>query len=464
MGLYLGKEKISNVASAITQNADSMATEIQNHIANSDIHITADERTKWNAAADNSTGGSTEVSLPVDVEILETICENIEFTKTNNTYTFPTAITINSDGLYYISYSYYKNNVFDEVNSGYGFSKPVTINNELSVQWLSDISTNSIIMTASKIVDTWVIESGKAIVSIYKVNIIINDRLKKTALLQEGYNNIVSGSYAHAEGKNNVASGPSTHVEGRLNIASSINSHAEGASNIASGNNSHAEGASNIASGNNSHAEGYCNEASGYATHVQGKYNVVQSVTEPNYLGKYCHIVGNGTSDTARSNAHTLDWNGNAWFAGDVYTGGTAMDSGAKKLATEVPVSTADNGKVLSVVNGVWAAATMPSGVYAGSYTGDGSASRDITLEFAPKVMFILIPLTNAMSSSLPEEQKLYTLINGMTDALHSLPNGSNPNTISLSHNNFQIIGSSDSNVYKDGNQKGKVYNYVLLA
>ena len=54
MGLYLGKEKISNVASAITQTADSMATEIQNHITDTDIHITADERTKWNAAADNT--------------------------------------------------------------------------------------------------------------------------------------------------------------------------------------------------------------------------------------------------------------------------------------------------------------------------------------------------------------------------------------------------------------------------
>lgn len=52
MGLYLGKEKISNVASAITYNADSMATEIQNHIANSDIHITADERTKWNTVTE----------------------------------------------------------------------------------------------------------------------------------------------------------------------------------------------------------------------------------------------------------------------------------------------------------------------------------------------------------------------------------------------------------------------------
>ena len=290
-------------------------------------------------------------------------------------------------------------------------------------------------MTSTKIVDTWVV--AKAIVSIYKVNVTVNDQLKKAALFQEGNGNIASGNNSHAEGRINTASGSSSHAEGRLNIASGISSHAEGRINIASGNNSHAEGCGNIASGNNSHAEGYYNEASGYATHVQGKYNIIQSVTGPNYLGKYCHIVGNGTSDTARSNAHTLDWNGNAWFAGDVYTGGTAMDSGAKKLATEIPVSTADNGKVLSVVNGVWAAATMPSGVYAGSYTGDGSTSRDITLEFAPKVMFILIPLKNTMSSSLPEEQKLYTLINGMTYALHSLPNGKNVNTISLSNNNF---------------------------
>ena len=364
MGLYLGKEKISNVASVITQNADSMATEIQNHIANSDIHITADERTKWNtvnemqnhitdndihitaderikwnAAADKSTEGSTEASLPVDVEILETICENIEFTKTNNTYTFPTAITINSDGLYYISYSYYKNNVFDEVNSGYGFSKPQTINNELSVQWLSDISTNSIIMTASKIVDTWVIESSKAIVSIYKVNIIINDRLKKAALLQEGYNNIVSGDWAHAEGKNNAARGISAHVEGQDNIASYD------------------------------------------YTHVQGKHNMT---------GNYAHIVGNGTS-TKRSNAHVLDWKGNAWFAGDVYVNGVPGQAGTpKKLATEIPVSTADNGKVLSVVNGAWAAAAMSSGVYVGSYVGNGASSKTLTFNFKPGMIIML--------------------------------------------------------------------------
>lgn len=431
MGLYLGKEKISNVASAITQNADSMATEIQNHITNNDIHITAAERTKWNAAADKSTEGSTEASLPVDVEILETICENIEFTKTNNTYTFPSAITIDSDGLYYISYQRYKD-AYDADNSGYLFSKPEIINNVLSVRGLTTNVNNSITMTAEKIIDTWVGSSGKSIVSIYKVNVIVNDQLKKAALLQEGNGNITSGSYAHAEGRGNTASGLLSHAEGRLNTAS--------------GQNAHVEGSNNTVSGHCSHAEGYGNIASYDTTHVQGKYNMT---------GNYAHIVGNGTSDTARSNAHTLDWNGNAWFAGDVYTGGTAMDSGAKKLATEVPVSTADNGKVLSVVNGVWAAATMPSGVYVGSYTGDGTKSRNITLEFAPKVMFISIG-----DSTIVNGTTLYTLINGTTCNVGNALNI--PIQFSLFNDSLQY--TTDKSNATTGNEKDKVYKYVLLA
>lgn len=58
---------------------------------------------------------------------------------------------------------------------------------------------------------------------------------------------------------------------------------------------------------------------------------------------KYAFIIGNGTSDTERSNAHALDWEGNAWYAGDVYVGstsGTNKDDGSKKLATEEYVDT----------------------------------------------------------------------------------------------------------------------------
>ena len=54
--------------------------------------------------------------------------------------------------------------------------------------------------------------------------------------------------------------------------------------------------------------------------------------------GKYLHIVGNGTYSDRRSNAHTLEANGTAWYAGDVYVGSTSgvnRDEGSKKLATE---------------------------------------------------------------------------------------------------------------------------------
>ena len=77
-----------------------------------------------------------------------------------------------------------------------------------------------------------------------------------------------------------------------------------------------AEGKGCTASGASSHAEGFYCTASGSYSHVQGKHNIED--TED----KYAHIVGNG-SHSGRSNAHTLDWDGNAWFAGSVE--GTAI-------------------------------------------------------------------------------------------------------------------------------------------
>jgi hypothetical protein len=82
--------------------------------------------------------------------------------------------------------------------------------------------------------------------------------------------------------------------------------------------------------------------------HVRGKYNAIDDADT------YATIVGNGDADTNRKNIHTLDWDGNAWFSGDVYIGSTSgvnKDEGSKKLATEEYV---DNNKVeCSVTNGV---------------------------------------------------------------------------------------------------------------
>lgn len=109
-------------------------------------------------------------------------------------------------------------------------------------------------------------------------------------------------------------------IEGIDNEAIERCSHAEGFYTTASGKNSHAEGYESVASGESSHAEGANTTASGEAQHVQGKYNI-KDTNE-----KYAHIVGNGTSNTARSNAHTIDWNGLGWFAGGLKVGGTGQD------------------------------------------------------------------------------------------------------------------------------------------
>ena len=69
-----------------------------------------------------------------------------------------------------------------------------------------------------------------------------------------------------------------------------------------------AEGRETMASGKYSHAEGLETTANGFYQHVQGKYNIEDTDS------KYAHIVGNGESEENRSNAHTIDWEGNSEY------------------------------------------------------------------------------------------------------------------------------------------------------
>lgn len=170
----------------------------------------------------------------------------------------------------------------------------------------------------------------------------------------EGDSTTASKWGSHAEGYKTTASGQFSHTEGQGTLASSNCSHAEGMDTTASGNYSHAEGGYTTASGLYSHAEGHQTIASGENQHAQGKYNIEDTTS--------AHIVGNGTADN-KSNAHTLDWSGNAWFAGNVYTGSTSginKDEGSKKLATEEYV----NNLVALPVNAIieYEGTTIPTG------------------------------------------------------------------------------------------------------
>lgn len=137
---------------------------------------------------------------------------------------------------------------------------------------------------------------------------------------------LLDGDISHAEGMGTVASGSYSHAEGAGAEASGNASHAEGTGTLAEGYASHAEGYSTKASGEGSHAEGYLTTAFSTYQHVQGRCNIEDA------NNTYAHIVGNGERGDSRSNAHTLDWEGNAWFAGSVVTGG---DKGVQLIYDE---------------------------------------------------------------------------------------------------------------------------------
>ena len=141
---------------------------------------------------------------------------------------------------------------------------------------------------------------------------------------------------SHSEGQDTIASGTRSHAEGHGSVASGNHgSHAEGRSTKASGDYSHSENQGTTASGVGSHSEGYDTVATRPYQHVQGKRNYLEQTgtdAEGNPIydaGNYAHIVGNGT-DSTRRNAHTLDWDGNAWYAGNV-----AVGANKEKLITE---------------------------------------------------------------------------------------------------------------------------------
>ncbi len=132
-----------------------------------------------------------------------------------------------------------------------------------------------------------------------------------------GYGNTASGNVSHAENRATTASGDYSHAEGYSTTASGTGCHSEGYTTTASGSASHSEGRNTTASGDYSHAEGFGTIANHKSQHVFGEYNTADASTAAATVrGNYVEIVGKGSSDANRSNARTLDWNGNETIAG----------------------------------------------------------------------------------------------------------------------------------------------------
>lgn len=151
----------------------------------------------------------------------------------------------------------------------------------------------------------------------------------------EGTNSVIFGGYV-----DNSALGSYAFAQGLFVSAPGDNSHAQGESTIAGGRSSHAEGEGTKTTGIASHAEGEGTVASSDYQHVQGRYNIEDAANV------YAHIVGNGEYQNSQpkcSNAHTLDWDGNAWYAGTIKVGGTSY-ADATELLTNTPSSLVNLG------------------------------------------------------------------------------------------------------------------------
>lgn len=240
----------------------------------------------------------------------------------------------------------------------------------------------------------------------------------------EGYQTTVSGDYSHAEGEGTIAMGKGAHAEGFYELSDKATlvtfykesqtqpiyrAELENENNIvvytgdiiqidskyysiiknttfnfkingdleidngtkgyyfqragAAGDYSHSEGYNSEARGDYSHAEGEGTIAFSVRQHAQGKYNIRDTKE------KYAHIVGNGDDNDNRSNAHTLDWNGNAWFAGDIEDGkGNILDNAQKEADKAYALA---EKKVSGISNSI----------ITGSYVYDGSSTDKFSFE-----------------------------------------------------------------------------------
>lgn len=185
----------------------------------------------------------------------------------------------------------------------------------------------------------------------------------------EGFNTQSTGKFSHAEGTGSIAQGQGSHAEGNGTHAKGNYSHTEGTNTITENYHAHAEGLGSRAAGEASHAEGGYTWAKGKYQHVEGQYNVIEGKDSK---GRYfAHVVGNGSSDSRRSNAYTLDWDGNGIYAGIVTCGKTSV-TGSKDLVPKAQLDAA----ITNINNNAVGRRSTGAGAEIFNFYGDGTKSN----------------------------------------------------------------------------------------
>ena len=259
-------------------------------------------------------------------------------------------------------------------------------------------------------------------------------------------------------GNHNDASGKYSFAEGYNTAAEGLGAHSEGDGSRASGDYSHAEGRS-LASGKYSHAEGLSTQANMRSQHVHGEFNDLDPLYKTgsykhDVRGKYIHIVGNGTAIDQRSNAHTLDWDGNAWFAGSIKVGGTGQDdANAQKIALKGDYLSEFTNDIGYITAKEVSLAYPTKNEISSTYATIGKVRQEIEdlVDAAPETLNTLGELANAF-------QEHEDIVISVQDAILNKMDKSNPKgagSFSLNRKVNTAIGSNSSVLGQDNTASG---------
>ena len=299
-------------------------------------HIT--EKTKEDFLADPTNGGGNLLARSNGITARDGLTELATFGANGQTFNNDYGEEVLTIGkLPYASYNGNKLNwVAYDNTSPFSMTLPWDVeDNNAVITYLdenrSTIADVGVTPTQDGRVITWTAEqcnvlTQKGVKYIY-ASYLARGRFPYFTIGSDGVGDI--GTYSYREGENCVASGSTSHAEGESTQSSGVNSHAQNFRTIASGNHSHAEGYTTIASGTGSHAQGNQTEASatnsfaggshtiarGAVQTVFGRYNIAQGGEHWTWSDNV-FIIGNGASESSRSNAMAVTWQGNTSIAG----------------------------------------------------------------------------------------------------------------------------------------------------
>jgi hypothetical protein len=190
------------------------------------------------------------------------------------------------------------------------------------------------VISTSGISALQVIKSEHLLRIINALNGVTSNDIIISGQLSNGTGVAAEGRYAHAEGEKTTAGGDSSHAEGIGTVTIGLYSHAEGSGTTTTGDGSHTEGYNTQTLGDYSHAEGYFTTAAGNYQHVQGQYNRTSSAAS-------AFIIGNGTSNTNRSNLIFASGSQFQVTGSLLVTGSTTLNN----ILTLVPTSSLPTGQ-----------------------------------------------------------------------------------------------------------------------